>query len=804
MVDQSALGLETLDENTLKAPKTVIKNPSSGRKVFNELQQRNRNRVWLLSKHQELLDGAPPFDQQVLFANGQGGRTNVDFGDAKAAHQSMMTGAIDMMTSVERLARVPLKRSVIPDDEQRESLVNTLSDELSRAIRNWENWNELYQRTAHFCFGHGAAVVLFEDQVNWQPQVTWLADFTVPEGSRTSESKIPVAAFREDKEVYELYRYIQDEAAAEAMGWNVEEVKKAILKATPDSSNEGYSMSRWNKVVEELRNNSVGSSAGGKTAKVKVFHLWAQEYDGTVSKYISTIQPSFEGVEENEPWMYQKQGAFDEMRRCFIFFTNGIGTNGTIHSCSGLLRDIYPQCQALNRSMCTMIDSSVLSCGIPIQPTSDGAIPRMKIGNLGGLMPILPSAEHGIVVTRPFPNPSQSMMPIISDFRGTIGNRTGQFQGQPPFQGSSVERTRTEVLATMEQLSKVGATQTNLWYPPYQRLLREIIRRMCDPAYFGSYNIPGGAEVAQLHRRLEERGFPLELLEAIEFDDITAERAIGAGSGSARAGKLVQLNEIAGDFDDIGKYNLVRDMTAAILDGDYTLADRYKPARPDSRPPIDTQFAILENALMKQGIEPTIQTNQLHLPHIREHATYLGELVQSVESGQEEMDNVVEQMVMAHTHGTDHLELAQTSRLDEQEVAQYRQLFQQLGEIVNQALQKYMAKRQKELAEQQDAQAAGGEGQPGMPEESPQLQEKLIASRLKLQSMNEVQKMKEAHEERMNQQRMMHKQQMFQQDMAHKDMRTAADIIADQKKLAAQLRAKANLPRPGANPGKKK
>ena len=58
MVDQSALGLETLDENTLKAPKTVIKNPSSGRKVFNELQQRNRNRVWLLSKHQELLDGA--------------------------------------------------------------------------------------------------------------------------------------------------------------------------------------------------------------------------------------------------------------------------------------------------------------------------------------------------------------------------------------------------------------------------------------------------------------------------------------------------------------------------------------------------------------------------------------------------------------------------------------------------------------------------------------------------------------------------------------------------------------------------
>lgn len=792
--DRSSLGLETLDENTLQAPETVIKNPSAGRKVFNELNTKNRNRVWLLSRHQELLDGAPPFDQGVLFANGQSGRTNVDFGDAKAAHQSMMTGAIDMMVSVERLAFVPLKRSVIPDDEQRKAMENTLSDEVSRAIRNWEQFPNTYLALAHYCFGHGVGIALFEDAINWQPQVTWLCDFTIPEGTKSSENKIPVACFREDKEVYELYKYIKDEEAAKAVGWNVEAVKRAIVKATPDSSSEGYSQSRWHKISEELRNNAVGSSTGGKTAKVKVFHLWAQEFDGTVSKYISTIDNHFDGDEQNEPWMFEKRGMFEEMRRCFIFFTNGIGTNGTYHSCAGLLRDIYPQCQSLNRAMCTMIDASVLSCGMPIQPKSDSDIPRMKLGNLGGLMPILPSEEHGVLVNRPFPNPSQSMMPIVSDFRQTIGNRTGQFQGQAPFQGSSVERTRTEVLATMEQLSKVGATQTNLWYPPFERLLREIIRRMCDPVYAGAgYNIPGGKEVAKLHRRLEERGFPLELLTAIEFDDISAERAIGAGSGSARAGKLVQLNEIAGEFDDIGKYNLHRDMTAAILDGDYTLADRYMPARPDTRPPQDTQFAILENALIRMGVEPTIQVNQLHLPHLDEHVKYLGELVQSVESGQEDMDNVVEQMVITHTHATDHLEMAQSSKTDEQRVAQYRQALQQLGEIVNQALQKKMAKMQKDIKEQQ--QGAGPDGQQPTPEESPQIQEKLIAARMKLQAMAEQQRLKESFKERDAQLAMAHKQQSFQQEMAHKDMRTAADIIADQKKLAAQLRAKASLPK---------
>jgi len=795
--DQSPLGLETLDEKTLKAPDTVIKNPAAGRKVYRELEQRNQSRSWILSLHQQMLDGKPPFDQQVLFANGQSGRTNVDFGDAKAAHQSMMTGAIDMMTSVERLARVPLKRAVIPDDEQRTAMENIQSDEISRAIRNWEQFPNTYLTLAHYCFGHGVGIALFEDAVNWQPQVTWLSDFMIPEGTKSSENKISVAVFREDKEVYELYKYIQDEEAAKDLGWDVETVKRAILKATPDSSNDGYSMSRWTKVAEELRNNAIGSTLGGKTAKVKVVHEWCQEFDGSVSKYITTVDTVLEdGVDEDsEKWMFAQRGAFDEMRRCAIFFTNGIGTNGTYHSCSGLLRDIYPQCQALNRSMCTMIDASALSCGIPIQPKSDADINRMKLGNMGGLMPILPSEEHGVIVNRPFPNPSQSMMPIISDFRSTISNRTGQFQGQAPFEGSSVERTRTEVLATMEQLSKVGATQTNLWYPPFERLLREIIRRMCDPVYIDMPNIPGGQEVAKLYRRLQERGFPVELLQAIEFDDITAERAIGAGSGSARAGKLVQLNDIAGDFDDIGRYNLVRDMTAAILDGDYALADRYKPARPDSRPPIDTQFAIMENFMMSQGVEPQIQTNQLHLPHIREHAKYLQEIVESVEGGQEQMDNVVEQMVMAHTHGTDHLELAQTSKLDEQEVAQYRQLFQQLGEIVNQALQKYMAKRQKEMAEQQEAQAAGGE-QGMAPEESPQMQEKLIMARMKLQAMGEQQRLKEEFKARDAQQAMAQKQAAFQQDMTHKDIRTAADIIADQKKLAAKLRAQANLPKP--------
>jgi len=785
MTNDSSIPIENLDPETLKAPVSALKNPEALRQAHNEMSRRDEKRAWLRSRHQALLDGAPPFDHATLVANGQGGRTNVDWGDAKAAMNTVMTGQIDMIMSVENLVRVPHKRYAIPDDEVRTNMDNILSREVSRAIRNWENFTQRMLSLGQYTFGHGVGFAYFEDANTWQPEVAYLGDFLIPDGTKASEGDIPIATCYRSIELHKLYGYIRDEAAAKEMGWNVEAVKMAMTKAYPENqAGDGNMAARWMKIEEDMRANALGTSYGGKTAKVHLIHGWVQEFDGTVTKYITTKDKSV-GNDEKENFLFERKKHFDEMQQGFVAFTNGVGDHGTFHSISGLLRSIYPQCQALNRAQCTMLDAAVMSAGIPIQPKTDASITRMKIGSIGGLMPVMPSEEHGTILQRVVPNVSQNVMPLVSDFRNTINNRAGSFQGTTPFQGA-VERTRTEVLATMESLSKVSTTQTSLWYPPFGRLLREMVRRLCRPSY--SESLPGGKEAAKFRRRLKEAGYPLELLEQIEFDDIIAERAIGAGSASSRVGKLVQLKEMAPEFDAVGKQNLVRDVAAAILDGDYSLADRYAPAVEVSRPPIDAQFAELENFQISQGVEPVIQVNQNHLVHVQIHTKYLGEIVQSVESGQQDMDGVVEQMVIAHDHATAHLEQIQESVINQQEVAQYRQMLQQLGEIVNQALQKAIAKRQKEAADAQEAQM-NGEHEQGM-ENSPELQQKMIESRLRLQSIAEENAVKLRFAQEKHQQEMAQKAEKARQEMALTDARTAATIAADMRKQSAELRAK--------------
>ena len=517
MTSDSSIPIENIDAETLKPPVSALKNPQAVRDAHNEMSRRDANRAWLRSRHQALYDGAPPFDHATLVANGQGGRTNVDWGDAKAAMGSVMTGQIDMIMSPENLVRVPHKRYAIPDDEVRNNFDNILSREVSRAIRNWENFPQRMLSLGQYTFGHGVGIAYFEDANTWQPEVAYLGDFLIPDGTKASEGDIPIATCRRDIELHKLYGFIRDEKAAEQMCWNVKAVKLAMLSAQPDSSyGDGSTSHRWMKLEEDLRANAVGTSYGGKTSKVTLIHCWVQEFDGTVTKYITTRDKakSAKDAGEQDEFLFKRVKFFNEMQQGFVVFTNGVGDHGTYHSISGLLRSIYPQCQALNRAQCTMLDAAVMSCGIPIQPKTDASITRMKIGSLGGLMPVMPSEEHGTILQRVVPNVSQNVMPLVSDFRNTINNRAGSFQGTSPFQGA-VERTRTEVLATMESLSKVSTTQTNLWYPPFTRLLREMVRRLCRPTY--SVSLPGGKEAAKFRRRLQEAGYPLELLEQIAF-----------------------------------------------------------------------------------------------------------------------------------------------------------------------------------------------------------------------------------------------------------------------------------------------
>jgi hypothetical protein len=769
----SDLQLESLDEDTKEPPVTRIKNAAEGRKCFHTMQQQDSARGLQRTRHQALLDGEPPLDQSLLIAKGRSSQTNVNWGDARSVMDGVETGLIDMNVSVETLVYVPLIKQAVPDDDLRFNYENILSEESSKTIRGWEEYDRSYLNLGRVTFWHGVGIGYFEDHLDWRFETTGLGDFVIPNGTKASENRIPVAACLRYMELHELYGYIRDEEMAAKMGWNVKAVQQAILHATPEHRGTAWSQNNWMKVQQELRSNDIGMSIAGRTAKVGVIHEWVQEFDGTVSKYIAALTPCGEtGKEDDEKWLYHQPNIYPEMRRGMVFFTYSIGEHGTYHSISGLGRRIFPQGNTLNRAMCTMLDAAITGSGIFMQPESEASMSKMTLVPIGGGLTLLPAKEHGQMILRPLPDLSHGIQPIIQDMRDTMGRRAGQFQGSDSPFNTAVEKTRFEVSAQLEALGKVGATQINMWYAPWSRLLRESVRRMCRPDYQPSQ--PGGKEVADFHRRLQLRGFPLELLAAIDHDSVRAERAVGSGSGSSRIGRLTQLREFAGELGETGRRRLNRDLIAATLDGDYDQANRYMERDPEPLPTIDAQFAAMENMMVSLGQDPQIIEGQMPLVHLQVHLPALAQLVQAANESEEAMIEGAEKMLILHSHCVDTLETVQDSKIMEQQVAQYRQILQQFGEIVQNSVRKAIAHAQ-DMAEQ-EGQADGQGGQDAL------MMQKLAEAQVKLDSIRNQANLKLQIKDEEHQQKLAHKAQEFRQKAALDDAKTSGQMIHDARR----------------------
>ena len=103
-----------------------------------------------------------------------------------------------------------------------------------------------------------------------------------------SEENIQVAFWIREYETHQLHSFIRNPEAAKKLGWDVEEVQKAIIDASAagstDSMSGGSRGDDWESWQENAKNNDLGASTTG--APVKVVNAFIQEFDGSVSHYI--------------------------------------------------------------------------------------------------------------------------------------------------------------------------------------------------------------------------------------------------------------------------------------------------------------------------------------------------------------------------------------------------------------------------------------------------------------------------------------------------------------------------------------
>lgn len=687
-----------------------------------------------------MFDGRPPFDPARLKQTRQEQKTNLNFGQAQRILDISLSAYVDLYSSLETFVEVFAKDTTLDDNVFEKQTV--VAEELTTMLRSWPEFHSNYMRLCNTFVKHGVGIAYFDSPEGFRFQVGGFDDVLIPRQTPASEAAITVAIARRDYGVDDLFRFINQRETATKVGWNVDEVVRGIKKNVSTSGRGTISRGMYSTDYEEvqatIKNNDL--YAGIQNPTVSVLHFWVRETDGTISHYMAL---------EDGPkdWLFKKVSRFTSPEQAYIFFTNGVGSNGTYHSIRGLGQRIFAHIQTSDKLRCQAIDGAMMGSAVMLQPENQRALDELEFTYYGAYAIISPNVE---IKEKAIPNMSQTVQPVLDDITDQLLQNTDTITAYGPDRGSPY-RNQMQVASDLEITSRISGSNINLFYQSWERLMREWVRRVVE--FKGRDPL-----VDQFYARCEARGVSKDFIQSLDLNRTEATRSVGNGSSANRVMVQKELAAISGQFDEVGQKNLVRDTVASLVG--YKLADRYAPAptRGD-RETVDTKVAIMENADLLNGIGMPVLSSEYHGKHLRVHLPELQQLITGIDEGTVDPVAALPVLEVFYQHLNEHIQFAVTDPNLQPEVGQTRQLLQFTEEKINNGQKAQLKMVREEQQAQPDA-----EGPAQQPPEDIRVKQ--------AQVQMEIAEMKA-------QQEMDLRERKFQQEQTLKDAEVAAKLRND-------------------------
>ena len=391
MYGLESLDLQGLDEKKGKPVGERLKDVKSAVSIFNTLRKADEGSAVNRTRVDGMFDGAAPYNSSKLALSGQSLKTNLNFGEAQRILDVALSAYVDLYSSLERFVDVKATTGERSEVGPKEEIV---ADELTHMFRNWPEFHSSYLRLCTTFIKHGVGITYFDTADDWRFKVGSFADMLIPRQTPATEESIDIAVGRRQYHLHELYAFIRSEKAAKAVGWDVDEVKRVMVKNVHNTgrSNGKSSYSDYESLQAEVKNNDIHTGIQNPT--VSVLHFWVRELDGSVSHYICA---------ENSPktFMYKKVSRYAKPEQAYIMFTYGVGSNGTYHSVRGLGQRIFAHVQTSNRLRCQQIDGAMLSSAVMIQPENQRSLDELQFTFYGAYAVMSPNVK---IVEKAIPN----------------------------------------------------------------------------------------------------------------------------------------------------------------------------------------------------------------------------------------------------------------------------------------------------------------------------------------------------------------------------------------------------------------
>jgi hypothetical protein len=719
-----------------KPVETRLRDVKSALSIFTTLLTADESSSINRARLDAMFDGAAPYDQAQLTASGQTLKTNLNFGEAQRLLDIALSAYVDLYSSLEHLVEV---RGTLGEASERGPLQDIVSDELTHLFRSWPEFHSSYLRLCTTFIKHGVGITYFDSPEDWRFRVGGFNDVLIPRQTPSSEDMIDVAIGRRSYHLHELAGFIRNEKAAAAVGWNVEEVKRVMLHNVRTSGRNhtaGATMTDYESLQSELKNNDIYTGIQNPT--VGLLHFWVRELDGSVSHFICA---------ESNPkdFLYKKISRYDSPEQAFIMFSYGVGSNGTYHSIRGLGQRIFAHVQTSNRLRCQQIDGAMLSSAVMIQPENQRALEELSFTFYGAYAVMSPNVR---IIEKAIPNLATAVQPALQDLSQQLALNTDTIS---PYgaQQSSPYRNQMQVVADMDVATRLSGASLNLFYASWNRLMREMTRRVVssrrrDPA------------IKEFFVRCAKRGVPEEFIRSLDLTRTRAVRSIGGGSAANRLTALRELQGVSGQFDDVGRRNLIRDIVSTRVGHD--LADRYVPAAVEERPTIDLKIAHLENQQLQAGQPVPVISSELHGQHLQVHGPMLQQMIEGINTGQVDPQQALPAIQAIYQHLGETLQFASGDPSLEAAVNSTNQLMQFAEEVIHNAMkaQEKMQREQQQAPEGGPQGGGGGGGELDMRMQRAQLEMQIAQQKAELE--------------------MTLKQRKFEQEQALRDAKSASQI----------------------------
>jgi hypothetical protein len=747
LVQDSIATLESLDEN-LEPLEERVTSPAKLRTIHEAFSHNDRDSAEGRAMVQELVDFVPPYDAQELKNRGQADRFNVNFGLVSSIVNEAVGSYLDIYANPPSLLKLRLDSTV--GDEEKGQWEAIMSEEFTEMIRSWDAATPLILLLDNILVTHGVAIPWFEDSNNIAFQVGGMEDFNFDDDALAIASQIEATTVSRRMSASKLFSKIDgkkiDSEGFTSEGWNIEAIKNLIRNASSGlNENEPFN---FEEAHREWKGNRI---TGGKNLPA-IDLIWGfiREMDGTYSVYAAADQWKQQSAgekffgSEDEPWVFRSRHRYRDANQAFQIFSFGVGNKNYIHTIRGLGYFLYEAGQADNVIKCKGLDAVRMRASEIYQPSGGVESEKdLQILDTGPMM-IIPQTLRAVAT--PQGNPLDKTFGVGQAITREVMDRHsgGLASSGGVLQNPAARRNELQVAAELDHLGKLLSFAINLYYPSWEKFLRELGRRAFTQTQTDLETID---LVRNMKKRCIDRQVPKEMFSKIDFKQCKATRVIGAGSRGTRMLTFSQMSELFPEMDPEGRERFTFDWSTEMVGYDKSVDYFGRPGERRGHEAIE--IARLENARLTEGdfIEITPgQNNMVHLQvHIQEG---LEPALGLVEEGQLDFREFVTENVTLFEHAVAHLEATTVHESLIQQLNQLRQRIQQIGEVIENGLREINAERRREgeapmepgqegeaSESDQKAQMAQQESQQKQQEASMSLQVKMAEAQAKLEML---------------------------------------------------------------------